>query len=96
MMIDSKQSASSSDSSSVSSIIYCESKHMLYSSNGYRTVVGYELARLNIATAVQAVASRHREDHLMAGRSLNGGDGGGDGGDAEEERRTPPGDSGSS
>ena len=32
----------------------------------------------------------------MAERSLNGGDGGGDGGDAEEERRTPPGDSGSS
>ena len=53
---------------------------MLYSSNGYRTVV----------TAVQAVGVK------APGRSLNGGDGGGDGGDAEEERRTPPGDSGSS
>jgi hypothetical protein len=48
------------------------------------------LARLNLATAVQAVGVK------APGRSLNGGDGGGDGGDAEEERRTPPGDSGSS
>ena len=57
---------------------------MLYSSNGYRTVVGYELARLNIATAVQAVGVK------APGRSFNGGDGGGDGGDAEEERLTRP------
>ena len=44
---------------------------MLYSSNGYRTVV----------TAVQAVGVK------APGRSLNGGDGGGDGGDADSLRK---------